>query len=138
MAAIVNDWIDGTDWMPRNLSAEAIAETLTKGLAQREIWVAGDPVQGYLSLDSEAAHIWGFYCAHPGKGIGKLLLDRAKQGRKSVSLNTHVPNKQAQRFYKREGFVPVREMDEGVPSTVFEYEGRTETGLRELRMEWHA
>jgi len=138
MASIVNGWIDGTDWMQRNLPAEEISEMLTKAITQREIWVAGDPVQGYLSLDSEAAHIWGFYCAQPGNGIGKLLLDQAKQGRRFLSLNTHVPNKAAQQFYIREGFKPVAEMNEGAPSTLHLSEERKETGIRELRMEWHA
>ncbi|WIY25264.1 GNAT family N-acetyltransferase [Parasedimentitalea psychrophila] len=138
MADIVNGWIDGTKWMLRVVPVEEIAEMLTEGLDHREIWVAGDPVQGYLSLDSEAAHIWGFYCAQPGNGIGKLLLDRAKQGRSFLSLNTHVPNKGAQLFYLREGFAPVGEMEEGVPSTLGVHEKRKATGIRELRMEWHA
>jgi len=138
MASIVNSWIDGTDWMQRDLPAEVICEMLTQGLESREIWVAGDPVQGYLSLDSEADHIWGFYCAQPGTGIGKLLFDRAKQGRSFLSLNTHVPNRGAQLFYLREGFTSVGELDEGVPSSLAVYEERNATGIRELRMEWHA
>lgn len=138
MASIVNDWIDDTDWMQRDLPAEEIAKMLSQGLEQREIWVAGDPVLGYLSLDSETQHVWGFYCAHPGNGIGKLLLDKAKQGRDFLSLNTHVPNTGAQLFYLREGFTPVGEMAEGAPSTLHVSDERKATGIRELRMEWLA
>lgn len=138
MAAIVNGWIDHTEWMQRDLPSEEIENALSKGLALREIWVSGDPVQGYLSLEVEIKHIWGFYCAHPGTGVGKTLLDQAKKGRDFLSLNTHVPNKRAQQFYLREGFRAVGELDEGKPSTLVSLEGREPTGIRELRMEWHS
>ena len=138
MARIVNSWIDDTEWMQRDLPAEDIESMLSVGLSHREIWVAGDPVQGYLSLEREIAHIWGFYCAEPGSGIGKALLDRAKAGRDFLSLNTHVPNTRAQQFYMREGFKPVAELEEGQPSTLVTLEEREKTGIRELRMEWRA
>lgn len=138
MASIVNQWIDDTEWMLRDLPAQKIENSLEEGLSQREIWVVGDPVQGYLSLEMEKAHIWGFYCAETGAGIGKKLLDEAKKGREFLSLNTHVPNKRAQQFYLREGFKPVGDLDEGKPSTLVSLEERQKTGIRELRMEWHA
>ena len=138
MARIVNQWIDDTEWMKRDLPAEEIGNSLKNGLSQREIWVVGDPVQGYLSPEVEKAHIWGFYCAETGAGIGKRLLDQAKVGRDFLSLNTHVPNKRAQQFYLREGFKPVGELDEGKPSTLVSLERREATGIRELRMEWHS
>mgnify|MGYP000350113738 CR=1 FL=1 len=138
MAAIVNGWIDDTEWMQRDLPSEEIENSLSKGLELREIWVAGDPVQGYLSLEVEKAHIWGFYCAETGAGIGKKLLDQAKAGRDFLSLNTPVSTQLAQEFYLREGFKPVGELDEGKPSTLVSLEGREATGIRELRMEWHS
>jgi GNAT superfamily N-acetyltransferase len=136
MARIVNDWIDATPWMLRDLPAEEIEVSIAKGLAQREMWVIGAPAAGYISVEAEIAHVWGFYCAEPGKGVGKRLLDRAKEGRDFLSLNTHMPNVAAQRFYAREGFVPVGDVDPAPVSTVAETPERTPTGIRELRMEW--
>lgn len=138
IAGIINDWIDATPWMQRDLPPDEIEGLIAKGLPQREMWVIGDPVQAYISIEAEIAHIWGFYCAQPGQGMGKRLLDRAKQGRDFLSLNTHVPNVAAQRFYAREGFVPVGEVPQGPASTVAETPEREATGVRELRMEWRA
>ncbi|QTN36864.1 GNAT family N-acetyltransferase [Cognatishimia activa] len=125
IAAIINAWIDETPWMDRDVPPEEIEAMIGKGLPHREMWVLGDPVQAYLSCEAEANHIWGFYCATPGLGHGKRLMNKVKEGRDFLSLNTHVPNTGAQRFYKREGFKPVKEFDPDPPSTI-----------RELRMEW--
>lgn len=123
-AVIINDWIDGTDWMPRVHAREAIAEMIAEGLPSREFYVAGDPVAGYLSLNAEVAHVVALYTDRPGEGIGKALLDQAKVGRDYLQLWTHEPNTAAQRFYAREGFEVVERKTEGAD------------GLPELRMEW--
>ncbi len=136
IAQIVNDWIDTTPWMQRDLPPAEIAALIAKGLPHREMWVTGDPVLAYMSIEAEIAHIWGFYCAEPGQGFGKRLMDRAKDGRDFLSLNTHVPNGGAQKFYIREGFVSVGEIQQGPASTVAETPDRKPTGIRELRMEW--
>jgi hypothetical protein len=126
MAAIVNAWIDTTPWMERDVAPEDIEAMIAKGVEIRDMWVIGDPVVAYISCEAEISHIWGFYCATPGQGHGKCLLDKVKEGRDFLSLNTHVPNSAAQKFYKREGFVPIREFDPDNASQP-----------RELRMEWH-
>ncbi|SNR34772.1 hypothetical protein SAMN06265370_102304 [Puniceibacterium sediminis] len=136
MAQIVNGWIDATPWMIRDLPADEIEALIAKGMPQREMWVIGDPVEGYISIEAEIAHIWGFYCSRTGLGLGKCLLDHAKEGRDFLSLNTHVPNADAQRFYAREGFEAVAELPPGPVATVSETETRVPTGIRELRMEW--
>ena len=125
IARIINAWIDSTSWMQRDLPAEEIEAVIRAGVPKREIWVLGDPVTAYLSCEAEINHIWGFYCAAPGGGQGKRLLDKVKGGRDFLSRKTHVPNIKAQRFYQREGFVPVQEFDPDPPSQI-----------RELRMEW--
>ncbi len=126
-ARIVDEWIEATDWMARDIDYDGLVRALTDGMAKRRIYVAGDPVVGYLAFQPEKAHITGFYCACQGQGIGKALLDNLKENRDYLRLNTHVPNVAAQRFYRREGFVPVKEMD-----------GETPEAPRELRMEWRA
>lgn len=126
MAAVINGWIDATVWMTRDQPPETIERFIREAYDAREIWVVGQPVVGYLSLDPVSLRIGGLYCSMTGQGIGKALLDQAKAGRDFIWLHTHVPNKGAQRFYRREGFVPTEviapQSAEAVP---------------ELRMEWH-
>ncbi len=136
MAGIVNAWIDATPWMPRDLPAGQIKALIARGMALREMWVIGDPVEGYISIESKIAHIWGFYCARTGQGLGKRLMDRAKAGRAYLSLNTHLPNLGAQRFYAREGFETVAEQEPDPVATLGPTADRVSTGIRELRMEW--
>jgi GNAT superfamily N-acetyltransferase len=127
IAAVVNGWIDATDWFPRVHPPEAIEGFIREAFPIREIWVIGEPVEGYLSLDGAAGRVAALYCARTGAGIGKRLLDRAKLGRTRLTLRTHRPNIAAQRFYVREGFVAVGEAVPEPPDTV-----------PELVMEWRA
>lgn len=123
-AAVINAWIDGTDWMPRLVAADVIEDALRKGFPIREAYVVGEPPMGYLSLDPAESHIWGFYVGTPGQGLGKALLDRAKQARGYLRLNSHAANLRAHAFYRREGFVQVGEAWDG------------EDGIPEITMEW--
>ncbi len=138
MAAIVNAWIDATPWMERDLPPAQIEALISDGMALREIWVICTPVAGYIPIEVEIAHIWGFYCARTGQGLGKRLLDQAKQGRDFLSLNTHLPNLGAQRFYVREGFQAVGQHDAGPVSTAKPVAGQGAGGPREMRMEWRS
>lgn len=122
-AAVVNDWIDATEWLPRDFPPEAIEAQIRQAMPEREIWVVGEPVAGYLSFDPEESRIGGFYVGRPGEGLGKALLDRVKEGRDYIQLWTHKPNRRAQKFYAREGFTPVSEKD-------------GEDGVPEVHMEW--
>jgi len=125
-AAILSAWIDGTDWMPRTISDADLVDALRTGLPLREAYVIGAPVLGYLSLDQTVSHIWGFYVGKPGQGLGRALLNRAKENRTFLQLNTHHANTSAHRFYKREGFIQV-----GDP-------WRGDDGIDEITMEWRA
>ncbi|MEO0903673.1 MAG: GNAT family N-acetyltransferase [Pseudomonadota bacterium] len=123
-AAVLVDWIRATPWMPQEMTQDQFAEILSDGLPKREAWVIGDPVVGYLSMDPAENHIWGFYVAQRGAGLGRQLMDQAKQGRTYLRLNTHLPNKRAHAFYAREGFVRVGDPWDG------------DDGVPEIRMEW--
>ena len=123
-AAVVNGWIDATDWLPRDFPPEDIERQIREALPDREIWVAGDPVAGYLSFDPSASRICGLYTSRPGEGLGKALMDRVKEGRDHIQLWTHAPNLAAQRFYAREGFAATGRVDAG------------SDGIAEVRMEW--
>ena len=124
ISQVVNGWIDRTDWMPRVLSADEIEGVIARALPEREIWLIGDPVEGYLSLNPATGMIGALYLDRPGRGLGKELLDRAKVGRDYLQLWTHEPNDDAHRFYAREGFKVVERNPKG------------DDGLPELRMEW--
>ena len=125
-AAIVDAWIEKTPWMERNITRAELENVLTEGLPKREAYVIGDPVTGYLSLDPVESHVWGFYVARTGEGLGTQLMDQVKKGRTRVQLNTHLPNTRAHAFYAREGFRQVGEPWDG------------DDGIPEIKMEWHA
>lgn len=123
-AAIVNDWIDSTEWLPRNYACEEIEDMIRSGIPSREFWVIGTPVQGYLSFNVEASQIMGLYTAQRGLGLGKALMDHVKEGRDFIQLWSHAANIKAHAFYGREGFTIVDRKDVGVD------------GIPEVRMEW--
>ena len=125
---IVNDWIDGSGWLPRQHSREAIEDMIRSGIPLREFWVAGKPIQGYLSFNLsfnvEESQVMGLYTALPGTGVGKALMDRVREGRDWVQLWSHAANTKAHAFYEREGFAIVGERAAGID------------GIPEVRMEW--
>lgn len=121
---LVNDWIDRTDWIPRRAEPEAITGLIQAAFPDRQIFLIGEPVLGYLSLNPETAHIGAIYVDAPGQGVGKMLIDHVKAERDYLQLNTHQPNRAAQRFYLREGFEVVDRVPEG------------EDGIPELKMAW--
>ena len=124
-AKIVRDWLGSIDWMPDPPAMEVIEQTMREGFPRREAYVAerNDTVLGYVSLDPDSDHIRGLYVAAPGDGVGKALVDRVKEGRDRLTLNTHLPNADAHRFYAREGFEKRGEETGG-------------DGIPEYRMEW--
>lgn len=112
--------------MPRLVPEEVIVDALTKGFTMREAYVIGEPVTGYLSLETEISHILGFYVSQTGQGLGKALLDQVKQGWTFLKLNTHHENQRAHAFYRCEGFVQIGEPWLG------------DDGIDEITMEWRA
>ncbi|MGV6805374.1 MAG: N-acetyltransferase family protein [Ruegeria sp.] len=126
-AQVVSTWAHRTDWMPDELPLSQLEALITHAFPNREIWVAGEPVDCYISVDPEEQKVGALYCARTGQGIGKCLLDVAKRGRDYLWLTTHQPNEAAQRFYRREGFVEVGAEPAVPPETV-----------PVIRMEWRA
>ncbi|TCS61889.1 ribosomal protein S18 acetylase RimI-like enzyme [Primorskyibacter sedentarius] len=103
-AEIVAAWEAGNDWMTPGPDAGTLAGYLDAAFDAREIWVIGDPVVGYASVDPATGKLGAIYCAQTGQGLGLRLMDRAKEGRDMLWLTTHAPNTGAQGFYRREGF----------------------------------
>lgn len=124
-ARVVSDWVRGTDWIPNRFTVGEFEEMFRAGIPIREFYVVGEPVKGYLSLNRETAQVMGLYVARPGAGLGKALMDAAKDGRDYLQLRSHEPNTEAHRFYEREGFEVVeRGLTDG------------DDGVAEIRMEW--
>jgi GNAT superfamily N-acetyltransferase len=115
-AEIVNAWIDATNWMPRVHPREEVAEFYRDTVFSRfEVFVAENDnhVAGMIALspDNTVSALY-VHQNDRGKGIGKMLLDRAKmEATGPVQLWAFVANRDAQAFYEREGFAEVRRTD---------------------------
>jgi GNAT superfamily N-acetyltransferase len=131
-AAILNDWIDETEWMPRIHSHEDVEKYYqTVVAAERKVFVvvAGRQVVGMMAIAPDQL-VTALYVkrAYRGQGVGHLLLDRAKRDAgAALRLWTFQKNEQAQAFYAREGFVEINRTD-----------GDNEEGLPDLLLEWRA
>lgn len=125
-ATIINDWIDSRNWMPRIHTRDEV-EAFYRDFVfpNRELWVIGDPVAGYMGLNRDTDEVTTLYVATPGQGLGKALLDQAKSRRNALELWTFVANEGARRFYAREGFVEIKETD-----------GDNEEGLPDVLLRW--
>jgi ribosomal protein S18 acetylase RimI-like enzyme len=130
-AAILQNWIDGTPWLP-NLHTLEETEQFMAGALFKDNTVlmaeTGDEPCGYLAINAEG-FVPSFTLAKEfrGRGIGSALLDAAKGLHPAgLSLWTFVANEGARRFYARHGFREVRRTDgsdneERLPDILFEW-----------------
>jgi GNAT superfamily N-acetyltransferase len=126
-AAILNGWIDATAWIPRVHTHEGVdAYYRQVALRRHRAWVIGDPVQGFLTLEEATSMVMALYVSLPGHGLGKALLDGAKEGRSFLELRTFVANTGARAFYEREGFNQVGrssgDNEENLPDILLRWE----------------
>ncbi len=123
-AEIVSTWINDTDWMPCLYTQSELIRMIQKAIPQREVWVFGRPIMGYLSFNVELSQVVALYTKIHRKGIGKALLDKIKGRYEYINLWSHSANINAHRFYLREGFTPVNfkeRGEDGIPETQFEW-----------------
>lgn len=126
-------------WLDTNLQAHSFVppaywrdhlEEVRVQLAQAEVYVCEDPDQpgilGFLGLQGD--YLAGLFVRREaqGGGIGRRLLDQAKEGRGRLVLHVYKHNPRAAAFYRREGF------------TVREEQVDPSTGEAELCMVWQA
>ncbi len=134
--AVVNRWIDATQWMPRVHTRQGVIDHFTASvLSKQRCWIAerDGKTCGFLALDPADGLVSALYLAPDahGQGIGKALLDQAKaECPTGLGLWTFVANTGARRFYEREGFREVARTDgdneEGLPDILFRWAPETE------------
>lgn len=133
-AAIINDYLDTTTWLPRVVDRKSIEDMFGADLLdKRTIFVVedGGEIVGYLSMDHDAGFIPAVYLRPDarGNGLGKALLDAAKTARpQGFELTVFEPNSDALRFYKREALVEIpegrnTETPEGVATLLMRWPG---------------
>ena len=121
---ILNKWVETTTWMPRLYSKNELLKMIEEAIPLRELWVIGNPTSAYVSFNKDLSQIVALYSDKPGKGYGKILLDKVKEGREYIQLWSHSANVSAQRFYQREGFKEAaykENGDDGIPEIQFEW-----------------
>lgn len=133
-AAIINDYIDATEWLPRTASRDAVEALFVPALLEkRRLFIAEEQgeILGYLSMNPQDGFVPALYLspAARGKGTGRLLIDAAKATHPdSLELTVFERNTEALRFYAREGFVedPSRrdeKTEEGIPTLWMRWPG---------------
>lgn len=107
IGAILSDWIDQTDWMPRIHKRDDEMRFAADLVAEGWVTVArrAGRVVGFLARDG--ADVLALYVAHParGQGVGSALIARAQRQSAHLWLWTFQFNHAAQAFYARHGFV---------------------------------
>ena len=123
-AVILNKWVGKTTWMPRLYSENELLKMIEEAIPFRELWVIGNPASAYVSFNKGLSQVVALYSDKPGRGYGKVLLDKVKEGREYIQLWSHSANVLAHRFYHREGFKAAaykENGDDGIPEIQFEW-----------------
>ena len=107
IGAILSDWIDETDWMPRIHKRED-EQAFAADLVARG-WVSVARVRGQVVgfLARDGSEVVALYVARDarGQGVGQALLTRAKRRAPRLALWTFQFNQPARAFYEGQGFV---------------------------------
>ncbi len=81
-------------------------ESVKAALPQAEVYVYehDKEIQGFIGLNDE--YVEGIFVSDKmqSQGIGKILLNHAKEKRNKLLLNVYQKNTRAVSFYQREGF----------------------------------
>ena len=85
-ALIVDDWIEKTVEKPRLFFKHKLTEMIRNAIPLREVWVIGQPINGYISYNPDLLQISALYVNKRGEGIGKILLDRIKSDHRCLHL----------------------------------------------------
>ena len=103
-ALIVDEWIEKPVEMPRLFDKQKLTDMIRNAIPLRDVWVIGQPINGYISYNPDSLQISALYVNKKGEGHGKILLDPIKLDHKYLQMWSHEFNHSAHKFYKREGF----------------------------------
>jgi len=118
-------------WKPRLRSGAEDIAFVGQMIDRGWVTVAEDPETpcpiGFIARDGSEVNALFVSAAARNVGIGRTLLDSAKALCDSLTLWTFQANTDAQRFYRREGFVELRRSDgqdteERLPTVVFRWQ----------------
>lgn len=122
-------------WLSSNIEAHSFIrrgywqdcfEGVSEAIPLAEVYTAlsGGEIVGFIGLNE--GHIEGIFVdgEHRSKGVGKSLIDFAKELYPKLSLCVYEKNERAVDFYRREGFWPVRKKPD------------ISTGETEILMRW--
>jgi len=115
---ILSDFFDESDWLPFNFGElSSVEEWWCDHFRNEKAWVAtkGDQIVGFCSRQQYNNNISALYVVPKARnsGVGKRLLDLAKENCDEIIVWAFELNTEARRFYRREGLVEVdRELDE--------------------------
>lgn len=126
---ILRGWIEETPWMPVLHSEEEMVRFWAGRIEAADAFVAVESgrIKGFCVRGSGV--LTALYLAPDvrGRGVGRQLLDRARQGTGTLDLQVFAANDAARRFYLREGFFEVSRSC-----------GDNEEGLPDIQMRWVA
>ena len=122
LGAILSEFVDQTDWMPRvHTRAEDLAHADAL-IARGWVTVAevDGRVSGFAACDGASLNALYVAAGARGQGIGTALLRHLQARQPRLRLWTFEANAGAQRFYARHGFAEVTRTDgagndEGLP-----------------------
>ena len=117
---IIWNYFNETSWLPdiaEDQSMEHDGDWWCDHFQNEKAWVAekGDQIVGFCSRQIHNNNISALYAVPSARnsGVGKCLLDLAKDNCDQIIVWAFELNTEARRFYQREGLVEVgREMDD--------------------------
>ncbi len=118
--AILRDWVDETSWMPELDDLEPMEKYWKDVFENEPTWIAelNNKVIGFCVRNIGSENNIGALYVVPdsrGHGVGKHLLDLAKEGCDHITVWAYEKNTEARKFYQRENCIEVlREFDENV------------------------
>lgn len=118
---ILTTWIAETDWMPRLHGEAAMVAFWRARLGTSDGWAAkmDGTVCGFCLRDDGWVTALYLDPAVRRAGLGRRLLDRAKDGQRELRLRVFEANGPARAFYAAQGFGEVRrtadDNEEGLP-----------------------
>lgn len=107
---ILRDWAEETPWMAE-LDERKPMQVFWSDLFETDlVWVAEiqDHIVGFCTRSDDNIGALYVVAEVRSTGIGKRLLDMAKENRNWITVWAYEANKHALSFYKREGLIEIR------------------------------